>query len=426
MSDRVHPDPQRPSYWRFRDQTRPLIGGSSEDNLFQVPHVEAELDTLRSLGGNYVRCTMSSRDSGDVWPFTRDLYTFNEGYWQRFERFVRATHERDIVMQIELWDRFDLVREPWQHNPLNPKNNDTYTAEQSGLAEAYHLHPAKIDHPFFRTVPELDNNRILLPIQQAFLERLLEITLPFDHVLYCIDNETHVRAEWGAYWARMIQRAARERGVTAYTTEMWDNWNITDPRHDATFLDPDTYPFIDCSQNNQMKGEAHWDNLQARRRQLVELGIERPMNCVKVYGADGGPHGSTQEGVERFWKSLVGGCAAVRFHRPPHGLGLGELAQRHIRAARAVTDEIDVTRCRPANDLLEQRPWNGAYCTAEEGRVYAVCFPVGGSVAIKGHGRLSVTWYELENGGWCEPEITERLTTPTEGFHVAVAKPASA
>ena len=60
-----------PFYWTFRGEEVLLLGGSDEDNLFQMTHVEEHLALLHDAGGNYVRCTMSSRDSGNVWPFKK-------------------------------------------------------------------------------------------------------------------------------------------------------------------------------------------------------------------------------------------------------------------------------------------------------------------------------------------------------------------
>ena len=75
-----------------------LIGGSSQDNLFQIENLEEELDLIQSVGENYLRNTMSSRDSGNVAPFEKsggfyDPGTFNEEYWQRLERFLELTAE---------------------------------------------------------------------------------------------------------------------------------------------------------------------------------------------------------------------------------------------------------------------------------------------------------------------------------------------
>ncbi|MBN1559894.1 hypothetical protein JW998_06560 [candidate division KSB1 bacterium] len=116
-----------------------LLGGSDEDNLFNHPDIPpnglaAHLDLLVSLGGNYVRNTMSSRDEGNLWPHDRDPETglydldrFGDAYWQRFGDFLEMTRQRSIIVQIEVFDRFDYARDPWDRNPFNPKNNINYT-----------------------------------------------------------------------------------------------------------------------------------------------------------------------------------------------------------------------------------------------------------------------------------------------------------
>jgi hypothetical protein len=121
-----------PFYWEIDGVPMLLLGGSVEDNLFQIPDLIEQLDQLAACGGNYVRNTMSSRDSGNVWPFGKsgdcyDLNTWNEEYWRRFSTFLQATAERGIIVQIEVWDRFDFYREPWLENPFNPQLNCNYT-----------------------------------------------------------------------------------------------------------------------------------------------------------------------------------------------------------------------------------------------------------------------------------------------------------
>ena len=63
---------------QLRGVTEPLpnvwLGGSVEDNLFQIPDLEAHLDELRAAGANVIRNTMSDRhDFGfEVYPYDRD------------------------------------------------------------------------------------------------------------------------------------------------------------------------------------------------------------------------------------------------------------------------------------------------------------------------------------------------------------------
>src|SRR5690606_16958072 len=98
-----------------------------------------------------------------------------------FERLLRETAQRNIVVQIEVWDRFDYVdnggNERWQLHPYNPRNNVNYSFAESGFAERYPDHPGANRQPFFFTTPNQRNNTVVLPFQQRFVEKLLEHTL---------------------------------------------------------------------------------------------------------------------------------------------------------------------------------------------------------------------------------------------------------
>ncbi len=202
--ERIQPYSVNLFYWQYKTKPVLLIGGSVEDNLFQINELESHLDLLRSIGGNYVRYTMSSRDEGNVWPFEKehgtDIYNLNDPnkeYWRRFENFLNLTFERDIIVQIELWDRFDFIKEPWQSNPYNPKNNINYTAEESGLKEEINSHPGMQENGFFRTVPALKKNIVVLQYQRRQIDKMLSVSLRFGNLLYCMDNETNESPEWG-------------------------------------------------------------------------------------------------------------------------------------------------------------------------------------------------------------------------------------
>ena len=134
----------------------------------------------------------------------RDRYNldqWNEEFWQRFNNFLRLTAERDIIVQIEVWATFDYYRLNWDINPFNPKNNVNYTFEQTNLPEVVDSHPTQTENNFFWSVPAENNQRIVLKYQEKFVDQILFYSLKFDHVLYCMDNETSVTPEWGKFWA---------------------------------------------------------------------------------------------------------------------------------------------------------------------------------------------------------------------------------
>lgn len=410
--DALQPDPDHPMYWRYRGRPVLLLGGSAEDNLFQIDGLEEHLDLLVSVGGNYVRCTMSDRDKGDARAFVRDeatgkydLTKLNDEYWSRFDRFLELTAARGIIVQIELWDRFDHAREMWLADPYNPANNSTYTTQQSGLQTVYDKHPASFQHPFFRSIPELDDNRVLYDAQRRFIDRLLASTLRHDHVLYCMDNETKEDERWGIHWATVIQKAAAAAGRRVYCTQMWDPWDITDPMHRRTSDRPDVYGFLDVSQNNHMTAEAHFALLVRVRDQVAASGAPRPINNVKIYGADTGRYGSDDEAINRFWRNIFGGSAAARFHRPPSGLGLGDKARHHLRAARAFTDAFDLFATVPTWDLFtSDRRRDEAFTLHEPGRTVAVFFPASGQATVRLDKPVSGTWrlrwFDIDQGRW--------------------------
>ena len=418
-ADAIRPWPKNPSYWQYRGEPVLLLGGSRDDNLFQIPDLEAHLDTMKAAGGNYIRNTMSDRPDGsfEVYAFKRlpngkyDLDQWNDEYWQRFARMLALTEARGIIVQIEVWDRFDYAdhREPgnWARHPYNPANNINYTHEQSGLKAAYRSHPGANEQPFFFTVPALDNNQTVLKYQRAQVDKMLSLSLKHGNVLYCMDNETSGRPEWGEYWAKHIKARAREAGVEVFVTEMWDDWNPKGASHRHTFDRPDLYTFVDVSQNNHNKGQAHWDNLQWVRGHIA-AGGRRPINTVKIYGADTGRFGNHRDGQERFWRNILGGAASTRFHRPDSGLGLSDIAQAHLRSMRLLAAEFDVFSATPDADstlLLDRKP-NAAYLSYREGQQYAVFFPAPGAVKLdltRVSGRFAMKWLDVLQSRWEQP-----------------------
>ncbi len=440
--ERIRPYENNPRYWQYKGEPVLLLGGSDTVNPFNRPDalppsgLESHLDLLVSVGGNYIRNTMATYSDGELWPYHRDAETgrygldrFNEQYWQRFDNFLRMTRDRDIIVQIEVFDRFDYARGSWDVNPFNPKNNTNYTADECGLPEAISSHPGQRENPFFRSLPELEDNPSLLARQEGLVEKMLSISLGYGNVLYCISNETNDSEEWSRHWAKFIRAKAAEAGVGVEVTEMWDAWNLNSPMHRRTFDHPDLYSYVDISQNNHQVGQTHWDNMQAARKLIADP--PRPMNNVKIYGGE--RHGgSVVEATRKLWQNVLGGCASARFHRPGprpglYGVGLSELAQTHIKSVRMFTDEFNIFVAEPDNGLLSNRAENEAYCAADPGRQYAVYFPDGGTVKLdvsEAKSILHIQWLDIDRSTWQQPQAidggkTLELKTPGKG-HWAV------
>jgi len=440
----IEPWQPNPWYWAHDGDPVLLLGGSDDDNLFQWPRPRLlqHLDRIAGAGGNVVRNTMSDRQDGgfEVYPFREiepgkyDLRQWNPEYWGRFQTFLEETARREIFVQIEVWDRFDYTDaraddpDRWETHPYNPAHNVNYSFADSGFARRYPAHPGKNRQPFFFTTPPQRNNQTVLPFQERFVDKLLDHVLPFDHVLYCIDNETSAEPEWGAYWASFIRGRAQAAGRQVMITEMWDDWNLKAARHRQTFDHPERYDFVDVSQNNHNRGQEHWDNFLYVRRYLQDQ--PRPMNTTKIYGADGNKFGhSDQDAIERFWRHLLGGGASLRFHRPDSGLGINDKAVVCIRAARHVEQHIPFWSIDPANDLLGARQPDEAYLAASSPRDRLVVFFPAQAEAAEvlltvpvPQAGWQIRWVDIDQGTVSQstPWHTTQLTPPGPGNYAAI------
>jgi hypothetical protein len=225
---------------------------------------------------------------------------------------------------------------------------------------------------------------------------------------------------------------------------MWDNWDPTNglvpgavtqgphlggwyaentnpelsewAKPSNTVNDPESYQFIDISNNNAQRGEVHY-NTALFIRNLVKFSDQtRPVNNVKVYGGMMNALGGDNEywtafhkdGEERFWRNIFAGHASARFHRPDFGLGLNHVAQYHIQSLRMLTDEMDMFNHQPANHLLLNREENEAYCLAIEGEEYAIYFTGGGEVILDAvPGEYEVRWLQIRTAQWSGTQIME-------------------
>jgi hypothetical protein len=163
---------------------------------------------------------------------------------------------------------------------------------------------------------------------------------------------------------------------------------------------------VEISQNNHQRGENQWTNGLKQIEKLRLAGNLRPVNNVKTYGSDQGRHGGgTQNGIQSFIRSALFGSAAVRFHRPPSGLGLGDTALAVIHDMRMATDRMDFFNAKPHNELLLQREENEAYCRAVPGKDYLVYFPGPGEVELDmqdARTDFRVEQLEIMSGEWIE------------------------
>ena len=432
----IRPWPQNPYYWEYNGRPVILLGGSDDDNLFQWPEekLEQQLNTLKASGGNFIRNTMSSRDSGNLDPFLKlenglyDLEQWNPEYWRRFKNLLEMTCERDIIVQIELWDPHDWFRggsEPrsnggWANRPFNPENNINYTAAETGLPDSIDYSPIRKganNHAFFKTPGNQKDMSVVLKYQEERIRKILEISLPYPNVLYCINNESYLSMEWSLYWLKFVREVAKNLGEEAYITEM-----RIGPTTDV--VTEYGFDYADVSQTAsglyRKKGTNTGEGHHRTIKELVENVKEDPVpvNSVKQYGGDEYYWTiSSDEGVARVWRTIFSGQAGVRFHRPTIGLGLNERAQNNIECLRTITDCFDLKNVNTHQDLerlFVSRNPNAAYVMGEKGKVIAVFFTKTGKEVefdvSSFNGDVSVNWVNTNTAEWGPTEEFSKNT----------------
>jgi len=476
----LQPYCKNPNYWQYNGRPILLFGGSETDNIFQWAGVGSKLtdhlDLLSSCGGNYLRCTMSSREytlEGYRWdmfpyPYARmngkyNLSVWNEEYWNKFRTFLQETKNRGIIVQVEVWDRWNESGRSdvriagdagWFESPYNPNNNSTYSWESSPLLIK------GIKTPFYNEfhLAANTNDPVLLPVQQQFINRIVDEVMDngFNHVLFQIDNESGIgdaTLEPDPYWANYIRQYAQSKDSlfpvyvcssrrfhppAPYLTLNFQDWNNPEIRVSIT---NSVFNYCDISQNNGNSGQAHYNNFIWYRDKVHENGI-RPINCVKCYhfnwhtGADFNQERISppdHEAFSKFWRVIFAGGAAIRFHRDtpykPGGLrdgfGLSSEAQVHIKSLRMLIEEINIFSMEPNNTILAQRTNNEAYCLAEPGKQYAVFFTGEGDKSVQidfgSSGKeYELRWLDINENKWINSpdNLNSRyntLTPPSSG-----------
>ncbi len=432
MKDPITIDTENPWYWNYDGERRLLIGGTDTDSLFQwagsglVEH----LDRLVDVGGNYVRNTMSDRSSDDqggdrkkkasVYAFaeveseTYDLSTWNEEYWNRLDNFLEATYERDVIVELTLWDQHDFGGDRWDDHPWNPERNVNYSLKDSHL---------KGRDDFFSTIRE--DNELVKSFQVPFVDNVLSHALEYPHVIYNISNEGWCGDAWENFWADRVHTKAAEQGVNAYVANM-----TMSPRNtvDKVLRNPNQFDYVEISQHNQdtrgKKGQEHWDDILHWKHAVSEAVGPRPFNNVKVYGAEGGHQhaGTATEAVDRLFRLVLTGCATARFHRlvgdNNWGIGLNERAEAAISTIRSLETQVDLTKTQPRNDLLIEREPNESYCATVSDNTYVIYFPAGGRAILDLYeieGSWETSWLDVSTGEWIEGDDGEEISNYRTG-----------
>jgi hypothetical protein len=440
-------------YWKYNGRRVLLLGGwnhghnpfidhdTDNDNDNQgvstTAQIKNAMDELAASGGNYLRCVLDPGMAAGIQGFDfcaksgtkYDLNTMTSSFWTRLEMFIAEAGKRNIIVQIEVWDRFDLIDGSWGSwpvSPWNPKNNINYTTSSSGLAPSYSSYNR---HPFLQGVPghpayeNASGSRkqkydLVRSFQDKFIDKLLSITLAYNNVLYCMNNETHEHPAWGLYWMNFIEDKARARGKTVSTTDMFDDVFRAESSRGLTYQlsNRSKYDYVDASQtNSRHRDQAHWDKIKWISNAAKNMETPYLLHMTKVYGndiaLDNKPWsrfkpGDSDNAIEEWWRNLLAGVAGVRFHRPTSGIGLCTMAKKCISATRKVETRVKFWDVEPRLDLLTNRQSDEAYLAADPGKAYILYFTKNGSgsVGLKLDSypgtMFKLRWVNIGTGKW--------------------------
>jgi len=466
----IKPYDKNPWYWQYKGKPLLLLGGSDDDNVFNWEDrlaVTDQLNLLASVGGNYDRCVLSSRDKerGNVNPYKLlddgkyDLNQWNPEFWDRLEFYLRECAKRDIIVQIEIWATYDIGN---RKSPFNPENNIQKDLRNAIFDYGDDSHRNRAC--FYNTIPSQANDKVALKYQHAFVDKLLSITLNMGNVLYCVDNEYHYESnvhlidgnyyeenpsEWYLYWAKYIKDKAAEKGREVQVTEMnqidWGSllkrrageplseedlerlggqeWNpVLTKKHRALYDNSELFTFIDIGNNmGNSSPTEHWRHLQSIREYIKD--DPHPLNNTKIYGNDYNSFWPTQEAVNKYWRNLIGGCASVRFHRPSAGQGLNELAQASIKSAKLLEKYVKPWECVPYQEAIADKGAHELYVLANVPEAYAVLIPHKVTsndwlkLELEPGNTYDILWVNLNSGEW------KKVTTQRSARWMALTPP---
>lgn len=413
-----------PRFWSIGGRSRLLLGATQCRNLFlhESGEVVTELDRLCAAGGNFVRIAMTTcvEDPGlspfRVGPDGRsDLAAWNPSYWEAFRNFLTETQKRDVVVQVEIWDPSEHLGSEWEISPFNPRNTASYGGGAQPLPDTVDDDGSMRDHPFFRSVPELDEHATVLRIQEGFVGKVLSVCMEFDRNIFSVDSESEGSAEWSAYWSEFIKSRGQASGRSLRVTEIWSGSNLRHARHRNSADHPEVYDFCDASSGSELIGDAQWDACQWLWHRTADP--PRPLNMARIVGSEDFSYDvegcDAENALNTFWRAVVGGCAVACFDESDRcGLGFIKLTAAQIRAARMLEDVYDFSQSKPDSfhALLADRTPNEAFAAQIPKRAWMVFFADGGSLAVRvGYAYpLTVRWLNLDEGRW-HPNVRQAV-----------------
>jgi hypothetical protein len=212
-------------------------------------------------------------------------------------------------------------------------------------------------------MPSTTPARLIRRYQEAFVDKMLSYSLPYGHVLYCMNNETST-PPGGDSTGSTSSRPGRRKGVTVCTTDMFDDAYLGAQAKHApiVFDDPEHYMFADISQVNSRNfdQDALGPAAMAPAAGQQASAAQQPHQDLRqrlLHLRDGRPGGRHRAVLAQHPRRLG--------QRPVPPSGRGQRAERpgqgQHQAARILESQIKFWEITPHMELLSDREPNEAY-----------------------------------------------------------------
>ncbi len=215
---------------------------------------------------------------------------------------LRWTAERDIIVQIEVWDRFDYSTNNWEPASLQPQEQ-----------RQFHLRPVRLRRAVPRP-PRPEQTAVLLhhaPTAQQHRGAQIPAAVRARRCSPTPCATTMSSIAWttkppprrpGAFIGPdFIRERAQQAGKQVCLTEMWDAWDLKADGTPAHLRSSRTLRLLRRLPEQPEEGPGALGQLPVGARPAGRS-RPRPLNTVKTYGADGGRFGNNRDGIERFWR----------------------------------------------------------------------------------------------------------------------------
>lgn len=437
----------RGRYWALNGARRLHIGGFDDGE----PHIWAhedterlknELDRLVEAGGNAFRCTLA--DFEDQYHHSYPFHPFtmpagghaadavkNQAYFDAIEILLTECEARGIVVQIELFDHWNLTARWWDDGPWSK------LSDQSG-----NTNPDSANWRFFDAAATSETGKM----QCEYVDWVIEVGSRHGNVLYQVANESTASERWETAMRAYV--AAR----VPFAGTMWDSGDILADENMNAMSDANA-AFLETSQN---EGMTTLDTFFEKKR-LHRALTNKPVNNTKIYnrvGTKKHPDGTRERvvnngtAVDRMFCHILTGSASACFHKrddrvnPPGDAGPGLStcfydcdgpnptggSMNAIKVAAKIDEAVDLQSMSPVNNgdsadygKWTDRPANRAF--AMEGPDHLVMYLVGDTSNVTydttGVAPFKLRWCHVDTGsiqtphGPCNGSTATALTGPS-------------